>query len=105
MTTSTRRLRRSDVVDTALQILARVGLPDLTMRALGTELGVQQSALYHHVENKQALLGAVADEILAKHDENYMPPEVMQALEKSGMMQKHNEAKAAKQGYQQESAQ
>ena len=31
--------------------------------------------------------------------------EVMQALEKSGMMQKHNEAKAAKQGYQQESAQ
>ncbi|MFN9529604.1 cytochrome c maturation protein CcmE [Ectopseudomonas chengduensis] len=47
----------------------------------------------------------VADEVLAKHDENYMPPEVMQALEKSGMMQKHNEAKAAKQGYQQESAQ
>ena len=66
MTTSTRRLRRSDVVDTALQILARVGLPDLTMRALGTELGVQQSALYHHVENKQALLGAVADEILVR---------------------------------------
>lgn len=61
-----RRLRRSDVVDTALQILARVGLPDLTMRALGAELGVQQSALYHHVENKQALLGAVADEILAR---------------------------------------
>ena len=47
----------------------------------------------------------VADEVLAKHDENYMPPEVMQALEKSGMMQKHDEAKAAKQGYQQERAQ
>ena len=25
----------------------------------------------------------VADEILAKHDENYMPPEVSKALEKS----------------------
>ena len=60
MTTSTRRLRRSDVVDTALQILARVGLPDLTMRAIGTELGVQQSALYHHFANKQAVLAAVA---------------------------------------------
>ena len=47
----------------------------------------------------------IADEVLAKHDENYMPPEVMQALEKSGMMQQHNDAKAAKQGYQQESAQ
>ena len=33
----------------------------------------------------------IADEVLAKHDENYMPPEVTQALEKSGMM-KHYEA-------------
>ncbi|NKQ11823.1 MULTISPECIES: cytochrome c maturation protein CcmE [unclassified Pseudomonas] len=32
----------------------------------------------------------VADEVLAKHDENYMPPEVSQALEQSGMM-KHYE--------------
>jgi cytochrome c-type biogenesis protein CcmE len=28
----------------------------------------------------------VADEVLAKHDENYMPPEVSQALEKSGKL-------------------
>lgn len=32
----------------------------------------------------------LADEVLAKHDENYMPPEVSQALEKSGML-KHYE--------------
>lgn len=61
-----RPLTRANVVDTALAILARVGLPDLTMRAIGTELGVRQSALYHHFDNKQALLGAVADEILAR---------------------------------------
>ncbi|QLF94550.1 cytochrome c maturation protein CcmE [Pseudomonas sp. ABC1] len=36
----------------------------------------------------------VADEVLAKHDENYMPPEVMQALEKSGMKQQHDAATA-----------
>lgn len=34
----------------------------------------------------------IADEILAKHDEKYMPPEVAQALEQSGMM-KHYEPK------------
>lgn len=28
----------------------------------------------------------VADEVLAKHDETYMPPEVAEALEKSGRM-------------------
>jgi len=38
--------------------------------------------------NAEGLL--IADEVLAKHDENYMPPEVTQALEKSGMM-KHYE--------------
>ena len=57
---------RRDVVDKALEVLAAVGLPDLTMRRLGTELGVRQSALYHHFPNKQALLGAVADEIVAR---------------------------------------
>ena len=56
--------RRDDVVARALQLLADVGLPDLTMRRLGAELGVQPSAIYHHFPNKQALLGAVADEIL-----------------------------------------
>lgn len=33
----------------------------------------------------------IADEVLAKHDENYMPPEVEDALEKTGML-KHYEA-------------
>ncbi|HAV86954.1 cytochrome c maturation protein CcmE [Stutzerimonas balearica] len=45
--------------------------------------------------NEEGVL--VADEVLAKHDENYMPPEVSQALEKSGMM-KHYEG--GKQEYQ-----
>ena len=36
------------------------------MRRLGAELGVQPSALYHHFTNKQTLLAAVADEILAR---------------------------------------
>ena len=59
------RYRREDVVDAALDLLGQVGLPDLTMRRLGTEMGVQPSAIYHHFPNKQALLGAVADRIVA----------------------------------------
>lgn len=64
--TCQRPLSHERIVTTALGLLSRVGLPDLTMRAIGTELGVQQSALYHHFANKQAMLGAVADEILAR---------------------------------------
>lgn len=67
-------LSRVQVVDTALTILARVGLPDLTMRAIGNELGVQQSALYHHFANKQELLGAVTDELLARGPRGAVAP-------------------------------
>lgn len=60
------RYRRADVVDRALAVLDTWGLADLTMRRLGAELGVQPSALYHHFANKQSLLAAVADEVLAR---------------------------------------
>jgi AcrR family transcriptional regulator len=60
------RYQRSDIVERALVVLDTYGLADLTMRRLGAELGVQPSALYHHFANKQTLLAAVADEILAR---------------------------------------
>src|SRR6476659_7853242 len=60
------RYHRADVVDRALAVLDTYGLADLSMRRLGAELGVQPSALYHHFANKQTLLAAVADEILAR---------------------------------------
>jgi TetR/AcrR family transcriptional regulator, tetracycline repressor protein len=60
------RYHRTDVVEHALGVLDTYGLADLTMRRLGSELGVQPSALYHHFATKQLLLAAVADEILAR---------------------------------------
>ncbi len=60
------RHHRDDVVRRALRVLDDYGLADLSMRRLAGELGVQPSALYHHVANKQTLLAAVADEVLAR---------------------------------------
>ncbi|WP_300680008.1 TetR/AcrR family transcriptional regulator C-terminal domain-containing protein [Nocardioides sp.] len=60
------RYRRDDVVERALGLLDVVGLPELTMRRLGADLGVQPSALYHHVANKQTLLALMADELLSR---------------------------------------
>ncbi|GLY29260.1 TetR family transcriptional regulator [Kineosporia sp. NBRC 101731] len=53
------------MADMALHLLDERGLPDLTMRHLATALGVQPSALYWHFPNKQALLAAVSERILA----------------------------------------
>ncbi|WP_028935370.1 TetR family transcriptional regulator [Pseudonocardia spinosispora] len=60
------RHHRGDVIARAITVLDEYGLESLTMRRLAAELGVQASALYHHVPNKQTLLAAVADEILAR---------------------------------------
>lgn len=59
-------LTRTDVVDAAVSLLDDYGLADLSMRRLATSLAVAPGALYWHVANKQALLGAVADRILLR---------------------------------------
>ncbi len=66
--TGTRVIRhtREDVTRAALSILDELGLPDLTMRRLASVLNVQPSALYWHFANKQSLLAAVSDSILAQ---------------------------------------
>lgn len=60
------RYRRTDIIERAVGILDLYGLPDLSMRRIASELGLQPSALYHHFANKQELLAAVADEVLAR---------------------------------------
>lgn len=55
---------RQDVVSAALRLLDAWGLDSFSMRRLAAELDVQPSALYHHVENKQELLGHLAARIV-----------------------------------------
>lgn len=57
-------LTQTAVVSTAVDILQRFGLADLSMRRLARELDVQVGALYWHVKNKQELLAQVAAQLL-----------------------------------------
>ncbi|MBA4607305.1 MULTISPECIES: TetR/AcrR family transcriptional regulator [Aeromicrobium] len=56
---------RDDVVSGALRVLDAYGLEFCSMRRVASELGVQPSALYHHVPDKQTLLALMADRIVA----------------------------------------
>ena len=59
-------LTRAQVVSTAVELLRRYGLADLSMRRLARELEVQPGALYWHVASKQELLVEVAGALLAE---------------------------------------
>lgn len=59
-------LTPESVVGAALGILDEFGLADLSMRRVAGALDVKAGALYWHFPNKQSLLAAVADEVLAQ---------------------------------------
>jgi TetR/AcrR family tetracycline transcriptional repressor len=61
-------LRRADVVAGALDLLDAEGLDGLTMRRLGAALNVQGGALYRHFPSKEALLDAMAEQLMAVVD-------------------------------------
>lgn len=61
-------LTREHIVTTALALVDRDGLKALSMRKLGAELGVDPMAVYYHLPNKQALLDAIVEAVMAGID-------------------------------------
>jgi len=61
-------LQRELIVGTALALVDREGVNALSMRRLGAELGVDPMAVYYHLPNKQALLDAIVEAVMASID-------------------------------------
>ncbi|MDP9869345.1 MULTISPECIES: TetR/AcrR family transcriptional regulator [Streptosporangium] len=59
------KLTRQAVIERAVKIADTDGLQAVTIRRLAAELGVVPTALYWHVKNKDGLLSALADRLLA----------------------------------------
>lgn len=61
-------LTRERIVTAALALVDREGLAALSMRRLGAELGADPMAAYHYLPNKQALLDAIVEAVMAEID-------------------------------------
>jgi AcrR family transcriptional regulator len=61
-------LSREKLVGAALGLVDREGLSALSMRRLGTELGVDPMAAYRHFPNKEVLLDGVMEAVLSEVD-------------------------------------
>ncbi|TCO60910.1 TetR/AcrR family transcriptional regulator C-terminal domain-containing protein [Actinocrispum wychmicini] len=59
-------LRQADVLAAAVALLDEVGLDELSTRKLADRLGVRPGALYWHYASKQALLDAIAEQVLTR---------------------------------------
>ncbi|MGL5810123.1 MAG: TetR/AcrR family transcriptional regulator [Nocardioides sp.] len=54
------------MVEAAVNVADRSGLPALTMRSLAEVLGVKPMSLYHHVRDKDEILDALVDAVFAE---------------------------------------
>ncbi|WP_328396853.1 TetR/AcrR family transcriptional regulator [Nocardia sp. NBC_00416] len=59
-------LSKERIVEAAIDILDADGETALTFRALATRLATGSGAIYHHVANKDELLAAAADDVIAR---------------------------------------
>jgi AcrR family transcriptional regulator len=53
------------IVEATLRVADAEGLGAVSMRRIGSELGIAAMSLYHHVANKEALLNLMADQAIA----------------------------------------
>lgn len=58
-------LTREDIVRAATRLAGERGVASLSMRGVARELGVSPMALYNHVENREDLVGAIAQSFVA----------------------------------------
>jgi AcrR family transcriptional regulator len=63
---SSRRLTHERIVRTAIAIADRDGVDGVTMRGIGSELGVEGMALYRHFANKDELLESMVDRLVGE---------------------------------------
>jgi TetR/AcrR family tetracycline transcriptional repressor len=65
MTAARGTLTRERILATALRLVDEGGMAALSMRRLGTELGVDPMAVYRHLANKRALVLGLAEQLFA----------------------------------------
>ncbi|GLU90788.1 TetR/AcrR family transcriptional regulator [Agromyces sp. NBRC 114283] len=59
-------LTRDRIVAAAMAVADASGLSAVSMRTVARELGVEAMSLYHHVDGKDAMLDAIAEEIFSR---------------------------------------
>jgi AcrR family transcriptional regulator len=69
------------VVDAGLRVLDRAGLEGLTIAAVAEELGVSNATPYSYFDSKDALLNAIADQVIGSVPEPTAGPGLARARE------------------------
>jgi AcrR family transcriptional regulator len=84
-TTKRERLSRARILEVALCVVDEKGVHALKMRELGRTLGVEGMALYRHFSNKDEILDAMLDSVLAETVTSAGPGDWLEAVRRSAI--------------------
>ena len=62
----TAKISRAGITESAVRIIAQSGAQNATMRAISTDMDVNEAALYRHFKSKEELLWSAYSQIVAK---------------------------------------
>jgi AcrR family transcriptional regulator len=77
---------KKKIFDTALLLFAKQGYKATTMRQIGKEVGIAQSAIYNHFKNKEAILDTAIDRLSKSHLINIFEDKEPKELYKKGRL-------------------
>ena len=77
---------KKKIFDTALTLFAKQGYKSTTMRQIAREVGIQQSAIYNHFKNKEAILDTAIDKLSSSNLINIFEDKEPQELYKKGRL-------------------
>ena len=69
--------RQKEIIDASINLIARGGIQEVTMKNLSCEVGISEPALYRHFKSKHAIMAGVIESF--KYH-NKMVPEAVQDL-------------------------
>jgi len=58
---------KKKIFDASIKLFAQKGYKATTVREIAKEVGIQQSAIYNHFKNKEAILDAIIDSLQKSH--------------------------------------
>lgn len=73
---------REKILDTAIDLFSERGYNDVSVRELTQAVGIKESSLYNHFENKQQILDTIYQELLQSYETMTLPLKtIMEMLE------------------------
>lgn len=90
--------RQAELVEAALEVIARQGVAALTTRSLAAEVGLTTGAIFRHFASLDALLSAVARRVEGVLDDTYPPPGLPPAERLARFVEARSTAVGARRG-------